>query len=295
VGGAIVARIASPAGLGAFQRQVAAAGNCVHPVRLAGRVVSLDGESGEIAIFDTRELPDGVLLKACGNRRATRCPPCSAVYKEDARHLVMAGLQGGKGVPETVVAHPAVFVTLTGPSFGAVHACPAGGRVCRPAPPSQRCQHGRPLSCFARHGKNDGVLGEPLCGDCYRYEQHVIWNALAPELWRRTTIYLFRQLAKFAGTTPAALRREVRLSFVRVAEFQRRGLVHLHVVVRADSPDGPDSPPPAWLSPELLVPAVRGAVAAVAVPFPVRLGEQLSMAMKKSSRVATQMSSRVAK
>jgi hypothetical protein len=273
---AIFARIDSPSGLEAFQRQVAASGNCVHPVRLAGRVTSFDGESGErVGSFDTRELPDEVLLKACGNRRATRCPPCSHVYKEDARHLVMAGLQGGKGVPESVVEHPAVFVTFTGPSFGPVHASPAGGRVCRPAPPSQRCPHGRPLSCFARHEKDDPDLGEPLCSGCYRYEHHVIWNALAPELWRRTTIYLFRELAKFAGTTPAALKREVRLAFVRVAEFQRRGLVHLHVVVRADGPEGPGSSPPVWLSPALLVPAVRAAVAAVAVPFPVRLGERI--------------------
>ena len=30
----------------------------------------------------------------------------------------------------------------------------------------------------------------------------------------------------------------VRLSFCRVAEFQRRGVVHLHAVLRADAPDG---------------------------------------------------------
>lgn len=283
---AIFARMASPWGYEAFQRQVAASGNCAHPVRLAGRVVSIDGESGErIASFDTRQLPDGVLLKACGNRRASRCPPCSHVYKEDARHLVTAGLQGGKGVSEAVAEHPAVFVTLTGPSFGPVHAAPAGGRVCRPAPPSQRCRHGRPLGCFAHHAKDELVLGKPLCAECYRYEHHVLWNALAPELWRRTTIYLGRALAKLVGTTPAQLRREVRLAFVRVAEFQRRGVVHLHVVVRADGAAGPDSPPPAWLSPELLVPAVRQAVAAVAVPFPVRLGERIALMARWGSLV----------
>ena len=30
----------------------------------------------------------------------------------------------------------------------------------------------------------------------------------------------------------------VRLSFCRVAEYQRRGVVHLHAIIRADGPDG---------------------------------------------------------
>ena len=33
-----------------------------------------------------------------------------------------SGLTGGKGVPATVAAHPCLFVTLTAPSFGPVHA-----------------------------------------------------------------------------------------------------------------------------------------------------------------------------
>jgi hypothetical protein len=274
---AYIARIDSPAGLLAFKAQVESANNCAHPVRLSGKVVTVDGETGErVKTFDTDELPDRVLLKACGNRRATRCPPCSHVYKEDARHLVAAGLAGGKGVPETVAEHPAVFVTLTGPSFGPVHSAGAAPRPCRPGPPGHRCPHGRPLSCFLRHDREDALVGEPLCDRCYRREHHVIWNALAPELWRRTTIYLTRHLAKVSGITPAALRQEVRLAFVRVAEFQRRGVVHLHVVVRADGPDGPHSQPPRWLSAELLGFAVRHATAAVSVPFPVTLGQRIA-------------------
>jgi len=57
----------------------------------------------------------------CGNRRESVCPPCSQVYKRDARQLVKAGLAGGKGVPESIAAHPCVFATLTAPSFGPVH------------------------------------------------------------------------------------------------------------------------------------------------------------------------------
>jgi hypothetical protein len=29
-----------------------------------------------------------------------------------------------------------------------------------------------------------------MCPDCYGYAGHVLFNALAPELWRRFTIYL---------------------------------------------------------------------------------------------------------
>ena len=41
---------------------------------------------------------------------------------------------------------------------------------------------------------------------------------------------------------PAGDEERVRLSFCRVAEFQRRGVVHLHAVIRADGVDG--EPPP---------------------------------------------------
>ena len=30
------------------------------------------------------------------------------------------------------------------------------------------------------------MVGEPLCAQCFDYESMVVWNALAPELWRRT-------------------------------------------------------------------------------------------------------------
>ena len=38
----------------------------------------------------------------------------------------------------------------------------------------------------------------PLCPDCYDYSATVVWNAHAPELWRRTTIAIRRRLDKLA-------------------------------------------------------------------------------------------------
>jgi len=61
---------------------------------------------------------------------------------------------------------------------------------------------------------------------------------MVPELWRRTSIYIPRRLAAVLGLTQAECRRRYRVSYVRAAEFQRRGAVHLHVIVRLDSTDG---------------------------------------------------------
>jgi hypothetical protein len=86
---------------------VAQAGYCHHPIRLAGRVEQADRTTGEVrTVYDSEREPDGVLLKACGTRRESRCPSCAATYRADAYQLLAAGLKGGKGVPETIAEHP---------------------------------------------------------------------------------------------------------------------------------------------------------------------------------------------
>jgi hypothetical protein len=54
-------------------------------------------------------------------------------------------------------------------------------------------------------------------------------------------------------------------SYVKVAEFQRRGLVHFHLVARLDGPEGPQGPPPAWATGQILVEALRATVRSVTV------------------------------
>src|SRR5690606_32955959 len=89
---------------------------------LAGQIATVERATGRlISSLRTEDLPDGQIYKACGNRRHTVCPSCARTYQADAFQLIRAGLAGGKGVPETVARHPAVFVTLTAPSFGPVH------------------------------------------------------------------------------------------------------------------------------------------------------------------------------
>jgi hypothetical protein len=253
-----------------WEQQLATTGNCINPIRLHGRIDAVDRATGEMApIYDTATEPGGVLRIPCGNRREDICPACSEVYKGDARQIIRSGLTGGKGIPESVAAHPCVFATLTAPGFGPVHTIRTGPRgrklACRPRRDvyQRRCSHGRDISCPRLHHENDPRLGTPMCPDCYDYTGHVLFNALAPELWRRFTIYLPRQLARLLGITQRQLRREVRVRFVKVAEYQIRGIVHYHAVIRLDAA-GPDcQPPPARYTVQLLDDAIRQTAAAV--------------------------------
>src|SRR5215207_1643188 len=277
---AVIARAARP-DFDRFEAQLRSSGYCARPVRLKGDIEVC--EAGERRrVWSTTAEPDGILRKACGNRREAVCGPCSERYRGDAYQLIAAGLRGGKGVPDTVARHPAVFVTLTAPSFGAVHSRPLGPdgepRRCRPRRDAPTCEHGVRRSCAAVHADDDSSLGDPLCPDCFDYSGAVIWNNLVGELWRRTgSIYLPRVLARRVGVTQKRLRELVRVAYVKVAEYQRRGLVHLHVLIRLDRavPDYRAEQlraPDARFTGALLEDAVRDTVAEVSAPVPAELG-----------------------
>ena len=218
-----------------------------------------------------------MIYKPCGNRRTTTCPGCAETYRRDAYHLIHAGLTGGKGITPAVATHPAVFATFTAPSFGPVHTrpvrqhtCPDKTRcTCRPEPCHARrnpgtCPHGRPEACFTRHRPGDPRLGQPICPDCYDYPAHVVWNNQAGELWRRTKQAIERhlgQLARRRGVPPIRIPcghgtyrsvSPIRVAHGKAAEYQARGVVHFHVLLRLDGidPQDPDRliPPPAGLT-----------------------------------------------
>jgi hypothetical protein len=270
-------------GFARWGQQLAATGNCANPVCLHGRIDAIDRATGEtVTIYHTTNEPGGVLRIPCGNRREHVCPACLEVYKGDARQIIRSGLTGGKGIPESVATHPCVFVTLTAPGFGPVHTIRADrsgrGLACRPAATHQRrCPHGRDLSCPRHHREDDPRLGTPQCPDCYDYAGHVLFNALAPELWRRFTIYLPRQLASLAGITQRQLRREVRVRFVKVAEYQHRGIIHYHAVIRLDAPGDSRQPPPSRYTAQLLDQAIRATVAAVCYDTAAVTGDDPSL------------------
>ncbi|MEW9533894.1 replication initiator [Microbispora sp. NPDC049125] len=268
-------RVINAPGYDRWRSMVAATGGCAHPIHLASESAIVDAGTGEVLhTYTTADEPGGRLLVACGNRRASVCPACSEVYRADTFHLIRAGLSGGKGVPETVSAHPRAFVTLTAPSFGPVHSHHEG-RVCRPRKRTKVCEHGRPVGCHTRHEPRDDRLGQPICPDCYDYIGAVLWQAHAGALWHRFTLAMRQELAAQVGRSRRAFGEQVRVSFAKVAEYQRRGLVHFHAVIRLDGPAGAHEPPPPWADHHLLTRAVPPAIARVRLTSPAsNLGQR---------------------
>jgi hypothetical protein len=276
-------RVANTPGLARWLEQIHDVGGCANPIYLSGWTHTLDPSSGEVlSAYSTAGEPGERLAVRCGNRRASRCPSCSRLYQGDTFHLMRSGLSGGKGVPDGVAAHPRLFLTLTAPSFGPVHRTSAP--TCRRR--RGRCDHGRPLGCGLAHPEGAAEVGSPLCADCYDYVGHVLWHAHAGRLWDRFTTAVRRALATMVGLARSRLREHLVVSFAKVAEYQRRGAIHFHAVVRLDGPDGPGTTPPPWASAALLEACVVRAAAHVHVDtaysraygdYRLRWGEQLDV------------------
>ncbi|MEU6536472.1 replication initiator [Streptomyces sp. NPDC047000] len=273
--------------LSAYARQIQRLGGCEQPVRMEGHRLDVHATTGEIVREVTAtDLPAGQLLIRCNNRRATRCAACAETYRKDTFHLITAGLSGGKGIGPAVAQHPRVFATFTAPSFGPVHNRPDKGRC--------RCGH--------THPDDDPALGTPLDPDRYDYRAAVLWNAHAGALWGRFTTYLRQQLASRAGIGRSELRDCLKVSYAKVAEYQRRGAVHFHAVIRLDGLDGAEDTPPVWATTELLTDAIRSAARLAEAPGPVldgrayafRFGTQLDVRPIRSADFAgtSELSSR---
>jgi hypothetical protein len=262
-------RRARSSGFNAWWQRVEAVGFCANPIHLAGR-----DELGR----------DHQVFTRCNNRRAAVCPSCSDLYSRDTWQLIHAGLRGGHhDVPDTVTDHPQVFLTLTAPSFGAVHTISSGGACHRRGGHNRQCPHGKPMWCDHSHLNSDVELGQPLCGDCYDYVGHVLFTWYAPELWRRFTIRVRRLLQRELrdrGEQPE----HTRISFMKVVELQRRALPHFHAVIRLDAASEPGQPPAApdtAISAQDLVELVHQAATETALAVPgdktLRFGEQIDV------------------
>ena len=241
-----ILRVAANPDFDRWKDQVHRTGGCSDPIHLTGWSIAKDRTSGEtLRRYSTEAEPGGRLRVACGNRRASRCPACAHTYAGDTYHLIRAGLAGdeSKDIPATVRDHPRVFATLTAPSFGPVHNRPDRG-TCR---------------CGARHPEDDPLLGTALDPESYDYAGAVLFNNHAGQLWQRFTNRLRRELAALAGLTQRELRDVLRVSYGKVAEFQKRGAIHFHAVIRLDGPHGPGSSPPSWATAQLLDQAIRAA------------------------------------
>ena len=230
----ITARLRAP-DYRAWRAQVEATGGCAAPIHLTGssRVLDRDG-----AVLLERS---GTVLAPCGNRRATVCPACSDRYAADAYHLLRAGLAGDdtKGVPDTRHRAPA---GVPDPDRALVRAGP------HPQAHPPRARHPLPLRRAApprrppprhrrrpRHATTTPARcsGRPTPARCGPGSPS---PCAAPSPPR-------------SASGRREFRDHARLSYAKVAEYQRRGLVHFHAVIRLDGPDGPTDPPPAGLDP----------------------------------------------
>ncbi|MCL1898933.1 MAG: hypothetical protein FWG11_00170 [Promicromonosporaceae bacterium] len=109
-----------------------------------------------------------------------------------------------------------LMLTLTAPSFGRTHRVPVdGGRVLL-------------CGCGVCHGASDAsLLGVPIDLDGYDYAGAVRWNYGSGVLFRS----LVRSLRGRYET----------LRYVVVREWQSRGLLHLHALLRIDASEMPSS------------------------------------------------------
>jgi hypothetical protein len=96
-------------------------------------------------------------------------------------------------------------------------------------------------------------------------------------------IELVRVLAAWAGLSERDWRTRVRVAYAKVAEFQARGLVHFHAIVRLDGAKNRAAAPRVAVSPEELCDAIRKAAhrarldgdAGAGQTTDIRFGEQL--------------------
>lgn len=144
----------------------------------------------------------------------SRCESCAELYRGDWAAIARSGV-----FDPSVERFRFYLLTLTAPSFGRVHRVPrsAGGR-------RKRC------GCGSVHDLADAALrGVPLDPSTYHYRGQVAWNRDAGLLWDRTR----RRVPDRWDTA----------EFFLVREWQDRGVLHLHVLVRIDRVEAPSARP----------------------------------------------------
>lgn len=151
----------------------------------------------------------------CNSRLATQCPSCSALYVGDVKAVTRAGLMAQPGGSSPSVT----FITLTAPGgsvFGHTHS--ANSRRSKKGKRYvQRCK------CGKYHRPDSTALGTPVNAGTFRYDLVTSFNASASRLFSVT----LQKLARVMGLDkPPAVERTV--------EYQVRGLVHFHALVRAE-------------------------------------------------------------
>jgi hypothetical protein len=144
----------------------------------------------------------------CGSRVASSCASCAELYRGDWAAIARSGVFEARAEDFRFY-----LLTLTAPSFGRVHRVPRSAAI-----KHKRC------ACGVTHHPSDVDLrGVPLDADGYDYMGQVAWNRDAGTLWDRTR----RRLRDRWDSA----------EFFVVREWQDRGVLHLHVLVRVARPE----------------------------------------------------------
>ncbi|QEE62328.1 hypothetical protein FVA74_12635 [Salinibacterium sp. dk2585] len=160
----------------------------------------------------------------CGSRIKSRCESCAELYRGDWSAIARSGVFDGP-----VESYRFYLLTLTAPSFGAVHRVPRKG--------GQRAPQ---CGCGAQHEATEaGLRGVPLNASTYDYAGQVAWNRDAGLLWDRTR----RRMRDRWDSS----------EYFIVREWQDRGVLHVHALVRIDRAEAPAA--------DVLRDAARSAVA----------------------------------
>ena len=144
-----------------------------------------------------RRTPQGGFTR-CWSRDYSACPSCAALNALYVKRLISSGFVDGSRF---------YLLTLTAPSFGRVHMVPHSA-----ADALFRC------ACGEVHRAGDGLAGVPIDPERYQYAAAVKWNDRSSELFRRSMDYLGRELPE--------------LSWCAVREYQKRGSIHFHIIIR---------------------------------------------------------------
>lgn len=168
-------------------------------------------EFGASTCSNPYKLPTGVSVR-CGSRSRSKCESCAELYRGDWAAIARSGVFDGP-----VERYRFYLLTLTAPSFGRVH------RV-----PRKMTEAARACGCGAAHTANEGDLrGVPLDPASYDYAGQVAWNRDSGILWDRTR-------KRLRDRWPS-------VEYFIVREWQDRGVLHVHAILRIARAEAPDS------------------------------------------------------
>ena len=250
------------ADFGRWEREFAADTGCSHPIQLRSRTDMIDLATGELAPSTARRPPHAATAARPSARPARRCT--SGTPASSSARAWPEAKASPRRSPRTRACSPPSPPPPSARSTPA--ACAA--RPCCPAAPAATPTPGAARTAGTSPARPGTSRATPASASrCARpattTNRRCCSTPTRRTLWRRFVTYLPRHLARLAGVTQKTLRAQLRIRFVKVAEYQARGVVHFHAVIRLDAPGEDYQPPPPGITADLLCDAIDQAAAAV--------------------------------